>query len=87
MSFVALYYDTIEWGVRDGVTTGLNAGDGITFVAPNAPSGSLTADTNIGFDLMGVYVYRVDQFDILRPFGKYTVRNFKMPLLWYCISC
>ena len=74
MSFVTLYYDTIEWGNRDGVTAGLNAGDGITFEAPNTPSGSLTVDTNIGLGIMGVYVYRVDQFEILRPFGEYILR-------------
>ena len=68
MSFVALYYYTIVWGNRDGVIAGLNAGDGTTFEVVNTPSGSLLMDSNIG--IPGVYVYRVDQFDVLQPSGK-----------------
>ena len=71
MSFVALYYDAIEWGDRNGIIAGLNAGDGTTFEVPNAPSGSLLMDSNIG--IPGVYVYRVDRFNILQPSGKYNL--------------
>ena len=73
MSFVALLYDAIEWGDRDGIIAGINAGDGTTFEAPNAPSGSLLMDSNIG--IRGVYGYRVDQFDILQPYGKLNSRR------------
>ena len=65
---MALYYDAIEWGNRDRVISGLNAGDGTTFELPNAPSGSLLMDSNTG--IPGVYVYRVDRFDVLEPSGK-----------------
>ena len=65
---MGLYYDMIEWGDRDGTIAGLNAGDGTTFEVPDAPSGSLAIDSNLG--IPGAYVYRVDQFDVLQPFGK-----------------
>ena len=68
MSFVALYCDTIDWGERDGIIAGLNAGDGIRHETPNTPSGSLLIDSNVR--IPGLYVYRADQSDILQPFGK-----------------
>ena len=73
MSFVTLYYDAIEWGDRDEIIAGLNAGDRTTFEVPNVPSGSLLIDSNIG--IPGVYVYRVDRFDILQPPGKPNIRK------------
>ena len=68
MSFVIFYYDTIEWGSNDSVTTGLNAGDGIRYEA--VASRNLTVNSNIG--LPGVFVYRVDRDDILLASGKFA---------------
>ena len=67
MSFAILYYNTIEWGSNDSVTIGLNAGDGIRHEDLTIPPRNLTVNSNIG--IPGVFVYRVDQDDILLPSG------------------
>ena len=65
---MGLYYATIEWGNRDGIIAGLNAGDGTTFEVPDTPSENLAINSNLG--IPEAYAYRVDQFDVLQPFGK-----------------
>ena len=68
MSFVILYYDTVQWGSDASVTTGLNAGDGIRHEDLAIQPRNLTVYSNI--EIPGVFVYRVDQVGILLPSGK-----------------
>ena len=66
-TFVFFIYGDIEWG--DGATVGFNAGDGVrSFVVPGVlTNGSTNVQNGRNIDRIGLYIYRVDQCEILGP--------------------
>ena len=66
-TFVFFIYDDIEWG--DNATVGFNAGDGVrSFMVPGVltnQSKSIQNGSNV--NRIGMYIYRVDQCEILGP--------------------
>ena len=66
-TFVFFIYGDIEWG--DNATVGFNAGDGVrSFVVPGVLTNHSTSiQTGSNVDRIGMYIYRVDQCEILGP--------------------
>ena len=66
-TFVFFIYGDIEWG--DGATVGFNAGDGVrSFMVPGVLTNQSTSVQNgSNVDTIGLYMYRVDQCEILGP--------------------
>ena len=71
VSFVFFIYNDIQWGTAN---IGFNAGDGERLIMT---PGALTSQTrNIengsNVNILGLYIYRVDQRVVFGPSGKYS---------------
>ena len=66
-TFVFFIYGALEWG--DNATVGFDAGDGVrSFVVPGVLTNQSTSIQNgSNVDRIGMYIYRVDQCEILGP--------------------
>lgn len=64
-------YEDIQWG-DDETSVGFNAGDGVlgfNLLNPSTTDGILNLEqtSNVGPDNPGLYLFRVDQIEIIEP--------------------